>query len=77
MRVVEIEIQLNGIGTLVPSGLTIAGLLHHLELDQGRVAVELDRHIVRKNDWDIRQVVAGSQVEVVHFVGGGLSCAGS
>jgi thiamine biosynthesis protein ThiS len=67
----EIEIQLNGELTRVPAGLTLAGLLAHLELTPDRVAVELNRELVRRPEWHARAVAQGAQVEVVHFVGGG------
>lgn len=67
----SLTILLNGEATEVPSGLTLTGLLTHLNLPLDRVAVELDRQIVRKSDWDTQPIVAGAQLEVVHFVGGG------
>lgn len=66
-----IEIVLNGERTSVPSDLTMRRLLQHLQIDASRVAVEVDRRIVRKTDWDSVQVAAGAEVEIVHFVGGG------
>lgn len=67
----EIEIVLNGEKTRVPAGLTVEGLLRHLELDVERVAVELERVIVRKPEWTNAAVESGAEVEIVHFVGGG------
>lgn len=67
----EIEIVLNGEKTRVPAGLSVAGLLRHLNLELDRVAVELDRSLVRRPQWDAQPVHAGAQVEIVHFVGGG------
>jgi sulfur carrier protein len=55
----------------VPGGLTVRGLLLHLGLDPQRLAVELDRAIVRKSEWDAMEVRDGAQVEIVEFVGGG------
>ena len=46
-------------------------LLDFLAIDRGRVAVELNRSIVRKADWISTPVEEGAQVEVVWFVGGG------
>ncbi len=66
-----IQIALNGEAREVPAGLTVAGLLQHLEIDGAKVAVELNREIVRKPEWETSQVDAGAQVEVVWFVGGG------
>lgn len=67
----QIDIQLNGEPRRVPSNLTVRQLLTHLEIDPERVAVELNRAIVRKTNWDSTQVPAGAEVEVVQFVGGG------
>jgi thiamine biosynthesis protein ThiS len=66
-----IGIVLNGDARRVPEGLNVAGLLKFLEIDGGRVAVELNRAIVRKPEWESAEVVDGAQVEVVWFVGGG------
>jgi thiamine biosynthesis protein ThiS len=66
-----IGIVLNGESRRVPEGLSVAGLLRFLEIDAGRVAVELNREIVRKPDWESAQVLDAAQVEVVWFVGGG------
>jgi len=66
-----IEILVNGETRAVPEGLNVAELLRHLEIDGSRVAVELNRQIVRRRDWESTQVGAGAAVEVVQFVGGG------
>jgi thiamine biosynthesis protein ThiS len=66
-----IGIVLNGEARRVPAGLDVAGLLKFLEIDGGRVAVELNREIVRKPDWESAAVAEGATVEVVWFVGGG------
>lgn len=67
----EIRILLNGEPRTVPQGLTIERLLPWLEIDPSKVAVELNREIIRKADWGVSQVQDGAQVEVVWFVGGG------
>ena len=67
-----VEIVVNGEARAVPGGLNVAGLLAWLGVDGGRVAVELDRRIVRKAAWDGTPVEPGAQVEIVQFVGGGL-----
>ena len=66
-----IGIVLNGDPRRVPEGLNVSGLLKFLEIDGGRVAVELNRAIVRKPEWESADVLDGAQVEVVWFVGGG------
>lgn len=67
----EIDIRLNGEARIVPSGLNVLSLLEHLRLDPARVAVELNRVIVRKPDWTTTSVEQDASVEVVTFVGGG------
>jgi thiamine biosynthesis protein ThiS len=67
----SIEIVLNGERHTTAEGQTVLGLLQQLELDPSRVAVELDRRIVRQPHWAETPVRAGAQVEIVQFVGGG------
>ena len=66
-----IQVVLNGEPLGVPAGLTVDRLLSFLEINPARVAVELDRAIVRKSDWAGSEVRDGAQLEVVWFVGGG------
>jgi thiamine biosynthesis protein ThiS len=66
-----IGITVNGERLERPEGITIAGLLGSLDLDTGRVAVEVDGVIVRQPAWQETTLPAGAQVEIVQFVGGG------
>ena len=66
-----IHIVVHGAPKLVPAALSVAGLLQFLEIDGGKVAVELNRTIVRKKDWTITLIEDGASIEVVWFVGGG------
>lgn len=66
-----IEIVVNGETRQVPAGRTISGLLDLFSLDPSRVAIELDRVIIRKPEWGSTAVHAGAQIEIVQFVGGG------
>jgi thiamine biosynthesis protein ThiS len=65
------EIVLNGEARQVPEGLNVLALLEFLHIVPDRVAVELNRQIVRHAEWPGAVVEAGSQVEIVQFVGGG------
>ena len=67
----SIQITVNGESKSAPHGLNVGQLLDFLAIDRGRVAVELNRSIVRKADWISTPVEEGAQVEVVWFVGGG------
>ena len=66
-----IEITLNGQRRTVEAGASLAEMLGFLGIPADRVAVELNRKIVRKNEWESCRVEAGAELEVVHFVGGG------
>ena len=66
-----IAITVNGEPQTAPQGQTILGLLHQLELDPARVAVELDRRIVKQPNWPETVLRPGAQLEIVQFVGGG------
>ncbi len=67
----DVEILLNGDRRLIRDGSTVRDLLDELNLGVERVAVEVDRMIVRRAEWSERELTAGAAVEIVHFVGGG------
>ena len=66
-----IRIVVNGESRQVPPGSTIATLLHALGVNPERVAVELDREIIRRPNWPSTELTADAELEIVHFVGGG------
>jgi thiazole synthase len=66
-----IEIRLNGERQQIPASLSIVQLLDHFDLPKDRVAVERNRTIVPKPQWESVSVGQGDELEVVHFVGGG------
>lgn len=65
------RIQINGESKEVPGGLSLEALLGHLSLPDRRIAVELDRKVVRRSEWPTTRVDDGARIEIVHFVGGG------
>jgi thiamine biosynthesis protein ThiS len=67
----EIQIVVNGQVRRVQEGQTLAQLLVSLEIRGDRVAVELDRKIVRRSEWDDTRIGPGAALEIVQFVGGG------
>src|SRR5213592_4543902 len=67
----KIEIRLNGESRELPASLNITQLLEHFNLPKDRVAVERNRSIVPKLQWETVAVNHGDELEVVHFVGGG------
>src|SRR5262245_42944501 len=67
----KIEIRLNGETRELPTSLNIAQLLEHFDLPKDRVAVERNRSIVPRVQWEAIALDNGDELEVVHFVGGG------
>ena len=65
------EVFVNGGSRNVPAGVSLLELLQSLELDPSRVAVELDRRIVKREKWPQTSLHEGARLEVVQFVGGG------
>ncbi len=65
------NITLNGEKRDVPDGLTVRGLLRHLNIQNERVAVELNLDIVKKGTYDTTHIKDGDSLEVVSFISGG------
>ena len=65
------RVELNGEPKELAEGTTLHSLIEQLSLAPERVAVELNRDVVRRADWPATRLSEGDRVEVVHFVGGG------
>jgi thiamine biosynthesis protein ThiS len=65
------EIVVNGEPHATPEDQTVLGLLRELQLDPAKVAVELDRRIVKQPLWSATLLTPGARLEIVQFVGGG------
>jgi thiamine biosynthesis protein ThiS len=50
---------------------TLLDVVRALKLDPERVAVELNRAIVKREMWSRTTIEGGAQIEIVQFVGGG------
>ena len=68
---VRIQVTINGEPRDIPGGLTLRGMLLHLGVDPQRVAVELNRAIVRQAAWHDTRIEEDAKIEIVEFVGGG------
>ena len=71
MQSPTIQVTVNGEPKTVPPGQSVTALLDWLAIASDRVAVELNKSLVRKRDWQQTTVLHGSQIEIVEFVGGG------
>lgn len=53
------------------SATTLSALIAELGMKPDRVAVELNRAIVPRAQWEHTALQDGDKLEIVHFVGGG------
>jgi thiazole synthase len=67
------KLQINGEPRDFDFPLSLSALVQQLGMKQDRVAIERNRDIVPRGKWDEIQLVDGDQLEIVHFVGGGLA----
>ena len=67
----KITLEINGETREIPAVANVRELLQFLEIKEERVALEINRKIIRRADWDIASVADGDHVEIVQFVGGG------
>lgn len=65
------RLKVNGEDKDVEDGATVAALVAGLGLGHERVAVEVNRQLVRRATWAEAALADGDVVEIVHFVGGG------
>ena len=64
------NLTING-ETQTSSAETLAALVASLGMKPDRVAVELNREIVPRDQWQQTPLHEGDRLEIVHFVGGG------
>jgi sulfur carrier protein len=67
----RMKIQINGGDRDCPELLSLEALLTQLGMKADRVAVELNRTIVPREEWSRTALKEGDRLEIVHFVGGG------
>jgi thiamine biosynthesis protein ThiS len=65
------KVQINGEPRDFNPPLTLAGLVELLGMKSDRVAIELNRSIVARDQWVKTSLAEGDRLEIVHFVGGG------
>ena len=65
------QVYVNGELKDLPGTSSLAELVTQLELPAARIAIELNREVVRRNDWSGTMLNEDDRIEIVHFVGGG------
>ena len=64
-------LEINGETIEVPHVTGVRELLQFLGIAGERVAIEINRRIIRRTEWDNTPIADGDRVEIVQFVGGG------
>ena len=75
MRDLHLLVQVNGEDKELTEGTVLSELVTQLNLPIQRIAVELNRTVVRRLEWDKTVLQDGDRIEIVHFVGGGSEVA--
>jgi sulfur carrier protein len=65
------KVFINGETKEIPDEVNLFELLRYFSLPQERIAVELNKEVVRKKDWENIKINDEDRIEVIHFVGGG------
>ncbi len=65
------KLTVNGNITEHADNLSVEGLLTELDIEPGRVAVEVNLKIIKKDHYQDHLLSDGDSVEIVNFVGGG------
>jgi len=65
------EVDVNGKKVSVPAGSSLSTLIQQLSLGDSKIAVELNREIVPRSQYDSLQLHEGDQLEIVQAIGGG------
>ncbi|MGB9234536.1 MAG: sulfur carrier protein ThiS [Terriglobales bacterium] len=66
------KLTINGETRALPAD-TLTALVEQLGMKPDRVAIELNRQIVPRDRWPQTRLKDEDQLEIVHFVGGGLA----
>jgi thiamine biosynthesis protein ThiS len=70
------NLTING-ETQLSSAETLGALVTELGMKPDRVAIELNREIVPRDQWRKTPLHDGDRLEIVHFVGGGSAHVGA
>ena len=65
------KITINGEVKELNHEVDLYSLMEILSLPSQRIAVELNREVVRRKDWSSTTIKDSDQLEIVHLVGGG------
>ena len=64
-------ITINGETKEIGQEVNLDDLLRFFALPQERIAIEVNKQVVRKKDWENIKINEADKIEIIHFVGGG------
>lgn len=67
----SLRVYVNGESREVQGSPSLAELITELDLPAARIAVEVNRDVVRRSEWATTMLRDEDKIEIVHFVGGG------
>jgi len=67
----ENQVTVNGERLGFPPQTTLLDIVRALNLEPDRVAIEMNRAIVKREKWSGTAIAGGAEIEIVQFVGGG------
>jgi sulfur carrier protein len=65
------KVFVNGEEKDLSDATSLSELITEIDLPVARIAIELNREVVRRSDWGSTMLNDGDRIEIVHFVGGG------
>ncbi len=65
------KILINGEEREIPDNFFLGEILEYFELPAQRIAIELNRNVIRRSEWGEIRIAADDRIEIIHFVGGG------
>ena len=65
------KVFINGETREITKQVNLVELLKEFSLPSERIAIELNKQVVRRKDWESIFVNDADRIEIVHFVGGG------
>jgi len=65
------KVFVNGEEKDLSDATSLSELITELDLPVARIAIELNREVVRRSDWGSTMLKDDDRIEIVHFVGGG------
>ena len=70
-KIKKIKINLNGKPLSIPTGTTVFKVIKNIKAHPKKIAIELNREIVNKNNINKIFLKNKDKLEIVHFIGGG------